>query len=174
MRGIVKRSVDELNRMDGEAFVETLGDVAEHSPWVAGAAVRQRPFKGRAGLVAAFERALREAPREAKLALLRAHPDLAGKLASAGNLTDDSRREQAGAGLAGLTEAERGRFLALNDRYRERFGFPFILAVKGATKGQILEAFEARIDSEAEIEFERALDQVVRIVRFRIEERVAE
>ena len=117
--------------------------------------------------------ALCGAARDAQLVLIRAHPDLAGKAAIAGDLTDDSTREQAGAGLASLSPAEFARFTALNDAYRARFDFPFIFAVKGATKQQILAAFEARLQHDQTQEFRTALGQIARIFRFRIEDRVS-
>ena len=121
----------------------------------------------------AFAAAVRTAPRERQLALLRAHPDLAGRAAVAGDIAEESRREQAGAGLDRLTAGEFARFHDLNARYRERFGFPFIFAVKGATKEAILAAFEVRVDNDADTERATALANVERILRFRIEDRVA-
>lgn len=155
--------------MDREEFLRRFGDIAEHSPWVAEAASLRRPLADREALAKAFDQAVREAPREARLALIRAHPDLAGKAA----LTTDSRREQAGAGLGSLTPDEMERFTELNDAYKARFGFSFILAVKGATKHQILAAFEARIGNEPEVELETAIGEIARITRFRIEDRVS-
>jgi 2-oxo-4-hydroxy-4-carboxy-5-ureidoimidazoline decarboxylase len=163
-------TVQDVNSLGAKAFMATFGDVAEHSPWVAEAAEEMRPFQDRDAIVAAFEQVLRAAGRAAKLALIRAHPDLATKAQS---IADDSRREQAGAGLDALSPEEFGRFEALNKRYRERFGFPFILAVRGATKNDILASFEERLGNSPETEFERALDEIVRIFRFRIEDRVA-
>ena len=116
-----------------------------------------------------FETAVRAANNDAQLALLRAHPDLATKA----KLTDDSTKEQAGAGLNTLTAEEFARFTDLNTRYKQRFGFPFIFAVKGATKHMILDSFEARVGNDARAEFEMALQQVCRIFRFRIEDRVS-
>ncbi len=106
------------------------------------------------------------------MGLLVAHPDLAGRAALAGDLTEDSSREQKGAGLDTLSEEEFARFTALNTRYREQFGFPFILAVKGADKHDILAAFERRLGNSEQVERETALAQVSRIFRFRIEDRV--
>jgi 2-oxo-4-hydroxy-4-carboxy-5-ureidoimidazoline decarboxylase len=165
-------SCDDVNGMSREAFVAAFGDVAEHSPWVAEAAAEGRPFSGLEALIAAFQSAIGEAPREQRLALIRGHPDLAGKAALAGELADDSRREQAGAGLDSLTSDEFARFTRLNDAYTARFGFPFIFAVKGATKHQILDAFEVRLENDPDEEFRTALEQVLRIVRFRLEDRV--
>ena len=127
-----------------------------------------RPFASREAMIGHFEVALRAANHDAQLSLLRAHPDLATKA----RLTDDSTREQAGAGLNTLSADEFARFTDLNTRYKQRFGFPFIFAVKGATKHMILESFEARVENEAEHEFATAIAQVCRIFRFRIEDRV--
>ena len=166
-------SIDAVNELDAAAFAACFGEVAETSPWVAEAVFGSRPFPGREALVDAFAGAVRAASREKQLALLRAHPDLAGRAAVAGDIAQESRREQAGADLDRLTAGESARFHDLNTRYRERFGFPFILAVKGATKETILAAFEARIDNDVKAERAAALANVERILRFRIEERVA-
>ena len=170
--GVTSRlPIDAVNALDARAFAARFGDVAERSPWVAEAAFRSRPFGGREALVAAFVAAVRAAPCEMQLALLRAHPDLAGRAAQAGDVEAESRREQAGAGLDRLTAGELARFHDLNARYRERFGFPFIYAVRGATRDAILAAFEARIGNDAETERATALSNVERILRFRIEDR---
>ena len=163
-------TVQDVNSLGAKAFMATFGDVAEHSPWVAEAAEEMRPFQDRDAIIAAFEHVLRAAGRAAKLALIRAHPDLATKAKS---IADDSRREQAGAGLDALSPEEFARFEALNKAYRDRFGFPFIYAVHGATKADILASFEERLSNSPDTEFERALDEVVRIFRFRIEDRIA-
>ena len=161
-----------VNALPPQAFVAAFGDVAERSPWVAELAARRRPYADRAGMVAAFAAALDTIDAAAQIALLNAHPDLAGRAAIAGDIAADSRREQAGAGLDRLTAEEFARFTDLNDRYRARFGHPFILAVKGATKADILAAFAARIGNDAATERATALGEVKRIFRFRIEDRV--
>ena len=166
-------SIDAVNGLDATTFTARFGDVAEDSPWVAEAAFEMRPFADREALVEAFAAAVRAASGEAQLALLRAHPDLAGRAAAAGDVAAESRREQAGAGLDRLTADELARFDDLNARYRERFGFPFIHAVKGAARGAILASFEARIANDAATERATALANVERILRFRIEDRVA-
>lgn len=166
-------TVDQINALTAADFIARFGDVAEHSPWVAEGTERRRPFADREAMIAAFEETLSAASPEAQLALIRAHPDLAGKAAITGNLTDDSAREQVDAGLASLTAQEFTRFTRLNEAYRARFGFPFIFAVKGATKQRILAAFEERLEHEPEAEFATALEQVMRIFRFRIEDRVS-
>lgn len=162
-------TIDEINAMSPQAFIAAFGDVAEHSPWVAREAQAYRPFRNRDEMALHFERALKGANRDAQLALIRAHPDLATKA----KLTEDSSREQAGAGLTSLTADEFARFTDLNSRYRQRFGFPFIFAVKGATKHMILDSFTERVSNTPEQEFAMAITQVCRIFRFRIEDRVA-
>ena len=166
-------SIDDLNRMAVSDFTTRFGDVAEHSPWVAERAAGARPFTDRDAVAEAFAGALRGAARDEQLAVLRAHPDLAGRAAIAGDLSEDSRKEQAGAGLDRLTPQEFERFIALNAAYKERFAIPFIFAVKGATAAMILAAFEERIANGREVEVENAIDNVCRIMRFRIKDRVA-
>lgn len=165
-------SIEEINALPIRDFVSLFGDVAEHSPWVAEAAARFRPFPNRKAVAAGFARAMTEADEDKQLALICAHPDLAGKAARAGDLAEDSRKEQRGVGLDCLTDEEFDRFTALNAAYRDRFGFPFIFAVKGADKNMILESFQARVVNEPEVEFQTALVQISRIFRFRLEERI--
>lgn len=164
--------LEVVNGWDAAAFVAHFGDVAEHSPWVAARAMAARPYADVAQMVAAFAAAVDAAEPEAQRGLLRAHPDLAGRAAIAGEMAPESVTEQKGAGLDRLTPAEFARFQDLNDRYRARFGHPFILAVKGATKDVILAAFARRIDNDPATEFATALEQVKRIVGFRLEDRV--
>ncbi|PWR21352.1 2-oxo-4-hydroxy-4-carboxy-5-ureidoimidazoline decarboxylase [Zavarzinia aquatilis] len=157
--------------MDRDGFVATFGGVFEHSPWIAAAAFDAGlgPAADTAeGLHGALCAALEPASAEAKLALLNAHPDLAGKLALARQLTADSTAEQAGAGLDRLTPDELARFTALNDTYKARFGHPFIIAVKGLDKAAILAAFEARVQNPPEVELKTALDQVKKIALLRL------
>jgi malate synthase len=163
-------SLAQVNAMTAAAFIQAFGDVAEHSPWVAEKVEKLRPFARSSDMVQAFVAVIRGSPRAAQLALIRAHPDLATRA----KLTQDSNREQQGAGLDTLTAAEFARFTDLNDNYKNRFGFPFIFAVKGATKHQIIASFEERVHQTAAHEFETALTQVCRIFRFRIEDRVDE
>ncbi len=156
--------------MDKATFVTRFGGVFEHSPWIA-----ERAFDlGLEGkldakavhkaLVAAF----RAASEKERLKVLQAHPDLAGKLAIAGGLTRDSKNEQAGAGLDRLSHAEHERFTDLNIRYVEKFGFPFIIAVKGLDKSDILSAFENRIHHARHDEFDAACAQVEKIAWLRL------
>jgi OHCU decarboxylase len=160
--------------MSRALFVETFGDIFEHSPWVAERAFDAGLSTGQdtaEGLHAAMVHVLSEATREQKLALIRAHPDLAGRLKLA-DLTADSRGEQASAGLDSLTEQERDRFLALNDAYKRKFGFPFIMAVKGRSKNEILNAFEARLEHDEEREFDTAIVQIELIGLLRLKDRL--
>jgi OHCU decarboxylase len=159
--------------MNREEFVDRYGGVFEHSPWVAEGAW-DAGLDGRAenaaDLHACMCTVLRAAPREKQLAVLLAHPDLAGKLAVAGQLTAESTSEQAGAGLDQCSPGEFGKFQALNAAYREKFGFPFIIAVKGLTRGEILSAFGERAGNDLETEFAAALRQVERIALLRLEQ----
>lgn len=149
--------------MNREDFVKTFGAVYEDSPWVAEAVW---PPKG--DLAAAMRDAVDAAPREAKLALIRAHPELAGRTAIAGEMAEASKREQSGAGLDRCTPEEFAEFQRLNGAYNDRFGFPFIIAVKGLDRRDILKAFRARLDNDPETEFETALEQIHRIAGFRL------
>ncbi|MCQ2003515.1 2-oxo-4-hydroxy-4-carboxy-5-ureidoimidazoline decarboxylase [Rhizobium sp. NRK18] len=157
--------------MDRQEFVARFGGIFEHSHWVAERAYDaglREPLSAE-GVHAALCDAFRAASDEEKLGVLRAHPDLAGKLAIAGKLTEDSRKEQAGAGLDQLTAAEHARFTELNAAYVAKFGFPFIIAVKGLFKDAILAAFETRIHHERGEELETACAQVEKIARLRLE-----
>jgi 2-oxo-4-hydroxy-4-carboxy-5-ureidoimidazoline decarboxylase len=158
----------DLNTAPAESFVETLGGIFEHSPWVAEAAAPARPFASLEALHAAMVAAVDAADEGQKFALLRAHPDLAGKLARAGALTDASTAEQASAGLDRLSEEEFQRFTAFNIAYTEKFGFPFIIAVRENTKASILAAFGRRITNSREAEFSTALAEVAKIARLRL------
>ena len=158
--------------MDRADFVTRFGGVFEHSAWIAERA-HDRGTLAEAHDAALLHEALaaefRAASEAERLGVLRAHPDLAGRLAVSGDLTDDSRQEQAGAGLDRLTEAEFARFTDLNTRYQARFGFPFIIAVKGLTKEEILHAFENRIHHARHDEFDTACHEVEKIARLRLQ-----
>jgi 2-oxo-4-hydroxy-4-carboxy-5-ureidoimidazoline decarboxylase len=159
----------ELNAMHEQEFVRTLGGIFEHSPWVAQRAFAERPFPSVDALHAAMMRAVDHATDLGKLTLLRAHPELAGKAAIRGELTADSKSEQAGAGLSHCSPEEYARLTDLNARYNARFGFPFILAVKGYDRAGIIREFARRLNNERAAEFVEALAQVARIARFRLE-----
>jgi 2-oxo-4-hydroxy-4-carboxy-5-ureidoimidazoline decarboxylase len=161
-------STDELPRLERDRFVELFGGVFEHAPWVAEQAFDAGPFHTAAALHAAMVEAMRRVPRERQLVLIRAHPDLDGRAAIAGELTAASRSEQASAGLDRCTPAEFARFRELNGKYKAKFAFPFILAVQGRTRAQILAAFEQRLHHSIEAEFEEALSQIAEIARLRL------
>jgi OHCU decarboxylase len=158
---------------DGKAaFVARYGTVWEHSPWIAEAAFDADPAIASAGVEAmhrAMVGAMRQGGEARVMSLIAAHPDLAGRLAHARELTPESAAEQASAGLDALTADERARFTALNDAYRARFGFPFIIAVRGQTKADILAAFERRLKHRRQEEIEEALRQIERIAFLRLD-----
>ena len=161
-------NINEINALSQEAFERSFGEVAEHSPWVAARAADARPFANREAMITAFAAVVMAAADSEKLALLQAHPDLATRA----SLSADSTREQAGVGLGNLTSEEFAQFTEFNESYKHENGFPFIFAVRGATKGQILKAFEQRHSNSVAHEFETALEQVCRIMKFRLEDRV--
>jgi len=155
-----------LNSLDRPAFVEAVGWIFEHSPWVAERAFDARPFANVEALHAAMTEQVENSTFAEKLALLKAHPDLGARA----RLSPASAQEQAGVGLDNLTPNEFQQLHRLNADYRRRFGFPFLLAVKGSTKHDILRALQARIESSSEDEYREALRQVYRIARFRLED----
>ncbi|WP_108816203.1 allantoinase PuuE [Loktanella sp. Alg231-35] len=164
------------SEMGREAFVAAFGGIFEHSPWIAeGAhALELGPTHDTAqGVHNALARVFRSASDAQRLAVLNAHPDLAGKLAAAGQLTAESTEEQAGAGLDLLTDQERETFQALNAQYVARHGFPFIIAVKDNDKASILAAFQRRIDNDRDTEFSEACRQVERIAQLRLIDKLA-
>jgi len=159
----------ELNRLSPAAFATALGHVFEHSPWVAERAGRKRPFASVGALHETMMATVWAAPAASQMALLRAHPELAGKAALRGELTADSTLEQSGAGLAECSAEELVRLTTLNAEYSAKFGFPFILAVKGYDRAGILREFARRVEREPSVEFEEALKQVARIARARLD-----
>lgn len=154
--------------MDLQSFVEAFGGVFEDSPWVAEATWPMRPFGSVEALHAAMTAEANAAPQEELLELLRAHPDLGTRA----RVSKASASEQRDAGLTQLTREQHERLLRLNAEYREKFGFPFLYAVKGSGITAILEALERRLQAAPEREFEEAMRQVCRIARFRLEEKV--
>jgi 2-oxo-4-hydroxy-4-carboxy-5-ureidoimidazoline decarboxylase len=165
-------SIEQLNALDRAAFVACLGEIYEHSPWVAEQAWPQRPFASVDGLHAAMQAAVTSAATERQLELIRAHPELLGKLAAA-ELTEASRGEQASAGLDRCTAAERSRLQALNQTYREQFGFPFVVAVRGLNWSDIITRIAERLQHQPGQEMLIALEQIGRIARFRLADAVA-
>ncbi len=150
-------------------FVRRYGGIYEHSPWVAETAAQLVDDSADVDVIArVMADCVDNASRERQLELIRAHPDLAGKAAVAGDLTDDSESEQASAGLDRCTPEEYARFQALNTAYRRKFGFPFVMAVRNCNREQILAAFETRLDNDYDEEFENALLEIHRIARKRL------
>ncbi len=162
------------SQMDRETFVAEFGGIFEHSAWVAEGAydLELGPTHDTAkGVHQMMARVFRSAKEDKRLAVLIAHPDLAGKLAAAKRLTAESTAEQASVGLDALTDRERQTFIDLNDAYTAKFGFPFIIAVRDNTKASIMEAFQRRIDQDQDAEFAEACKQVERIAELRLMER---
>ena len=162
----VSLTLNELNSADRQRFVAAVGFVFEHAPWVAERAWARRPFHTIEELHRAMVDEVASAGMDEQLLLLKAHPDLGTRA----TMSSASAGEQAGAGFDSLTAVEAGEFRRLNTAYREKFGFPFLYAVKGSTKRDILRALEARLESAREHEFGEALRQVYRIARFRLDD----
>jgi len=165
-QGFGETSLAQLNACDRAPFVDALGWIFEDSPWVAERAWARRPFESVDDLHAAMTGVVQEATEAEQLALLRAHPDLGTRA----RISDASTGEQRGAGLDRLTADEFERLQRLNDRYRRTFGFPFLFAVKGSTKHDVLAALDARSRRSRDEELAEALRQVYKIARFRLEE----
>ena len=167
-------TLEEASDMDLAAFRAAFGSVCEHSPWAADAAWARRPFASFDALADAFAAAVAEAPSERQLALLRAHPELAGREAAAGELTSASAREQGRAGLDRLSPDDAAALRALNAAYRERFGFPFVVCVREHDTRSLLGWGEERLAHEPEEERRIALGEVAKIARLRLRELVPE
>jgi len=165
-------TLDALNQMSPEDFASAVGDAFELAPWVAESAATRRPFATVTALHAAMIGTVRAAPRERQAEFLRGHPDLAGKAARAGAITDESKREQASVGLDSLNEEEFARFHRLNDAYRAKFGIPFIVCVRRHTRDSILAQFERRLGHDAATEHAAAMQEVFFITRLRIAAKV--
>jgi 2-oxo-4-hydroxy-4-carboxy-5-ureidoimidazoline decarboxylase len=169
---MAKVALAELNAADEAGFMAALGDVYEHAPWVAQAVSKQRPFPTLAALHKAMMTAVRAATAEQQMALIKGHPDLAGKAARAGAMTEDSKAEQASAGLDRLSEAEFAQFHRLNSAYREKFGIPFIICARRHNKDSILQQFERRLQNSMAAETETALGEIFRITALRLDQRL--
>ncbi len=159
-------TINEINSLDKTQFVELIGWVYEHSPWVAERAAADKPFQSLDDLCDCMNARVKSASPEEQRALLRAHPDLGTRA----RVSPSSAKEQAGAGLDRLTQEEYDCLIQLNNAWKEKFGFPFLYAVKGSDKLAIIEAMERRLHSPQEEEFAEALEQVFRIARYRLEE----
>jgi OHCU decarboxylase len=162
----------QLNAFNQDQFVATLGGVFESSPWVAARAWQQRPFRSVDALHQAMCSTMYAAPVEQQIALIRAHPDLAGKAALAGDLTPESTREQASVGLDRLTPQELRTFTERNEAYQQRFGFPFIICVRKHTKHGILQSYVDRLGNTREQEITTALGEIAKIAHLRLNDLV--
>jgi OHCU decarboxylase len=167
-------TLDDVEAMDEDAFVAALGALFEHSPWVARDAYARRPFGSVAALGRALEAAMRAAPRARQVELIRAHPELAGREARAGELTEASAGEQARAGLHRLSAGEVRALSDLNRDYRARFGFPLIVCVREHTKDSILSWGRERLGHSADAEVAIALGEIAKIAGLRLRDLVAE
>ena len=165
--------LDVINMLDRAAFTAALGHLFEHSPWVAEEAWAQRPFASVEALHGALCATMRAAPLGRQLSLIRAHPDLAGRLAQQKKLTAESTKEQASAGLDQLTDAELAEFTRFNDGYLAKFGFPFIICARLNAKAAILAALQARLPNSPAAEHAAALAEIEKIAWLRLQDTLA-
>ena len=172
--GAARLTPEQVGSLGEDAFMERFGSLYEHSPWVAEGAWARRPYDGAGGLRAAFETTVREAPAERRIALIRAHPELAGREAREGALTAESAGEQASAGLDRLTAGELTELAEVNAAYRERFGFPMVVAVREHTKESIFRQARERLANSREQEIDTAVGEILKIGRLRLGELVSE
>lgn len=161
-------TLDEINRLDRDAFIAALGGAFEHAPWVAAGAWARRPFASADALHAAMFDVVQGADSATQLAFLRGHPELAGREAQAGTMTRESVGEQASAGLDALSRDEAAELRRLNAAYLERHGFPFVVAVRRSTKSQIFASLRSRLARSRREEFAEALAQIAAITRLRV------
>ena len=161
-------SLSQLNSFSKEKFVEHLGSIYEHSPWIADGTWDKQPFLSVEDLRAKLDETLRAAEPESRLALIKAHPDLAGRLARAGQLTHESTQEQQSAGLDHLSSEEAAEFDRLNQSYLDRFDFPFVICARLNDRQTILQAFRRRLTNDREQEIETALAEIHQIAGLRL------
>ncbi|MDJ0832961.1 MAG: 2-oxo-4-hydroxy-4-carboxy-5-ureidoimidazoline decarboxylase [Gammaproteobacteria bacterium] len=163
-------TLDYLNSCDEITFISRLAGIFEHSPWVAEQVVGLRPFVSVDDLHVAMVNAVANSSSEAKLTLIRNHPELAGKEAETGQLTAESTREQRGAGLDQCSAEELTQLREFNRAYLERFGFPFVIAVSGLDRRQILQQMQQRLQNTQTQELETSVTQIARIARIRLDQ----
>jgi 2-oxo-4-hydroxy-4-carboxy-5-ureidoimidazoline decarboxylase len=166
-------TMDDLNRASDADFIALLGSIYEHSPWIAARAVGSRPFADVDALQAAMAEVVAQATNDEHLTLIKAHPDLGGQLARAGQLAPSSADEQASLGLDALSDTEFEIFYELNNRYRARFTFPFVIAVRQHTRNSVLAAFRERLQNDATTERRAALAEINMIARLRLDALIA-
>lgn len=163
-----------LSALGQPTFTDYLAAIYEHSPWIPERTWQHRPFSSREQLHQALARTLDAATESEKLGLIKAHPELAGKAALRGELTNDSKREQAGAGLDQCSAEEFTLIQRVNREYGEKFGFPFIIAVKGLGRADIIAAMQHRLAHDRDTEFAEALVQIKHIAAFRLSEKISD
>lgn len=164
----IPHKLEDLNQMNQQNFTQAIGSIFEHSPWIAEKAWVYRPFNTVYELHEKMVEIVKNASNEKKLQLIRAHPDLARRV----KMTQESTEEQKGAGLTDLSEKEQEEFISLNKLYTENFNFPFIMAVQGKNKSEIKEAMQQRVQNNYETEFNKALEEIYKIARFRLDKLV--
>ncbi len=165
---MTKHSIGALNDLENESFVSVLGEIYEHSPWVAEIVCSKRPFDSVEHLIEAMRSVVEEAEGSQRIELIRAHPDLAGKLAIAGKLSEASSGEQAGLGFDRLSPDEFDRFQELNSTYRARHGFPFVICARLTDKVGVIESFARRIEADTPAEVATAVAEIHQIARLRL------
>ncbi len=163
-----KISLSSLNQLDHDQFVESLGGIFEHSPWVADMVYENRPFESKTHLHQIMLETVQRSPEFQRMALICNHPELAGKEAAEGTLTSDSRQEQSRAGLDQCSAEELSQLKLLNRAYRDKFDFPFVIAVTGLDKNQIIDAVERRLENSAEVEFDTSIAEIGKIGMIRL------
>jgi 2-oxo-4-hydroxy-4-carboxy-5-ureidoimidazoline decarboxylase len=162
-------SIEEINQLKQEEFVSIFSGIYEHSPWIPRETFHARPFRDLAHLASSMQQVVLSSSYESQLQLIREHPELAGKAVIKKQLTDDSLREQSGAGLDQCSEDEFLILNQLNQDYNTKFGFPYILAVKGYQRAAIIQNFSQRLNNEVSKEFQECIHQIGLIARFRLE-----
>src|ERR1700694_4647177 len=168
-----QKALSELNACSKADFVGALANIFEYSPWIAEQTASARPFAGVNQLFAAMKAAVDRAVPELRLALIKAHPDLANKTQRAAGLTAESNAEQNSAGLDRLSDAEYAAFERFNNAYRAKFGFPYIVCVRRHTKDSILRDFERRLPNDAKTEMQTSIEETFRIAALRLDQQVA-
>src|SRR5437588_1881296 len=163
----------ELNACSKADFIAALANIFEYSPWIAEKAAEARPFAGLLQLFGAMQAAVERAPPELRLALIKAHPDLADKTQRAAGLTAESNAEQNSAGLDRLSDAEYTAFERVNNAYRAKFGFPYVVCVRRHTKDSILRDFERRLPNDIKTEMRTSIEEICRIAALRLDQLVA-
>src|SRR3984957_6809718 len=167
-----QKTLSDLNVCGKDEFVAALANIFEYSPWIAEQAAAARPFDGVTSLFDAMKSAVDRAAPELRLALIKAHPDLADKTQRAAGLTEESSAEQSSLGLDRLSDAEYEAFERVNNAYRARFGFPYIVCVRRQTKDSVLRDFERRLPNDITTETQRSIEEICRIAALRLDQLV--